>query len=134
MAKKGNCAICDIIEKGSEFTLFDNENCMAVLADKPTGDGHVQLFTKNHFTILEQVPDKLVGEMFTIANKLSTATFEALGMQGTNIIVTNGVAAGQKHAHCLVNIIPRSENDGLSLDWTPKQLTEEQKFALLEIL
>jgi histidine triad (HIT) family protein len=81
---------------------------------------------KQHFPIFEQVPDKIVSKLFNISNKISTALFETLNIQGTNIFVTNGVSAGQSVAHFVINIIPRKEKDGINLQWTPRQLSEEE--------
>ncbi len=40
--------------------------------------------------------------------------------------MTNGVPAGQTVAHFIIHVIPRLENDGVNLQWRPKQLTEEE--------
>tara|TARA_Y100000310_G_scaffold330673_2_gene402733 strand:+ start:1087 stop:1614 length:528 start_codon:yes stop_codon:yes gene_type:complete len=122
----GKCHYCDLIEKPGKNVLVDEDKMIAILAQKGVSPSHIELFTKQHFTIMEQIPDALLGDLFVKANLLSTTAFESLGMQGTNIIVMNGVAAGQKHAHVVINIIPRAENDGLNYDWAPKQLTEEE--------
>ena len=74
----------------------------------------------------EPVPDKEVGRLFQVSNKISTAIFESLGVQGTNIFVANGIPAGQTVAHFTINVIPRRENDGINLQWQPKQLSEEE--------
>ena len=47
-------------------------------------------------------------------------------MHGTNIFTQNGVAAGQKHSHFMIHIIPRMPNDNINLAWEPRQLTEEE--------
>ena len=64
--------------------------------------------------------------MFNKTNKLSTIIFEALQAQGTNIIIQNGIAAGQKQPHALINIIPRRKGDNLNFLRRPKQLNEEE--------
>ncbi|MFH2028119.1 MAG: HIT family protein, partial [Nanoarchaeota archaeon] len=88
--------------------------------------GHCFVVPKHHFPIFEQLPDPLVGKLFSISNKVSMAIFDTMGVQGTNIFVTNGVAAEQKVAHFMINVIPRHEKDGVNLEWKPKQLTEEE--------
>ena len=130
-----DCEFCAII--GGDFEseeIYQDEKVVAVLHLKPAAPGHVLLFTKEHFPIIEQVPDFIVGHAFTVANKLSTAIFESLGVQGTNIIIENGTAAGQSIAHFSVHIIPRNENDGLKLDWQPaKPGKEEMEIAHYQI-
>lgn len=119
------CEICDQI-KSKKGILYQDANIAAMLSPKPCAVGHIYVVPKKHFPILEQVPDKTIGQMFAKANKISMACFETLGVQGTNLLIQNGMPAGQHHSHCILHIIPRRENDGLNLTWTPKQLTEEE--------
>jgi histidine triad (HIT) family protein len=80
---------------------------------------------KEEYPILEQTPDFVVAEMFVVANRVAMALFEALGVQGTTMLVQNGTGAGQSLPHTILHIVPRNENDGLPLQWQPKQLDEE---------
>lgn len=120
-----DCQYCEAL-KGKEKKVFEDDKVFAMLHSSPASLGHIVLFLKEHQPILENVKDYDVAHLFKIANKLSTAAFESLGAQGTNIIIQNGVAAGQKIAHLSIHIIPRRENDGLNLLWQPKQLNEEE--------
>ena len=130
-----DCEFCAIV--GGDFEseeIYQDDKVVAVLHLKPAAPGHVLLFTKEHFPIIEQVPDFIVGHAFTVANKLSTAIFESLGSQGTNIIIENGTAAGQAIAHFSVHVIPRNEKDGLKLEWQPaKPGKEEMEIAHYQI-
>lgn len=121
------CEFCDIIQGKEEAeTLYEDEKVMAVLHLKPAFPGQVLIFTKEHHPILEQVPDYLVSHAFKIANKLSTVLFETLNIQGTNLLVQNGTAAGQSIPHFSINLIPRSEKDGLNFQWEPKKFSKEE--------
>ncbi len=119
-----NCAICEL--KKSKELLYEDKDVFAVLSPEPATFGHIIVAPKKHYQIIEQIPDYEFGYLFNIANKLSTAVFEGIGAQGTNIIIQNGVEAGQDIPHVAIHIIPRRENDGLNFEWAPKQLTEEQ--------
>jgi hypothetical protein len=59
-----------------------------------------------------------------VIKSLSNAALRSLGAQGTNIIVANGPAAGQKAQHFMIHIIPRKENDSLSFNLPQKQIDE----------
>ncbi len=121
------CEFCAIVKGEYESEeVYQDEKLFAVMHLKPAAPGHVLLFTKEHHSIIEQVPDFVVGHALNVANKLSVAIFEAIGAQGTNIIIENGNAAGQTIPHFSVNIIPRRENDGLNLMWQPKKVTNEE--------
>jgi histidine triad (HIT) family protein len=106
--------------------IYEDDELMAVLSPLPAVIGHILLFPKKHYTIIEQVPDYVVSKMFVIANKIASAVFQATGSTGTNILIQNGLAAGQKANHFMMHILARRENDGISFTWTPKQLSEEE--------
>jgi len=113
------------IEKHPNF-LYGDEQIIVMFSLNPVSPGELQIFPKEKFTIIEQAPNDLVGKMFSTANKLSTILFESLNCQGTNIVVENGVPAGQKVSRFSINIIPRRENDGLNYLWNPQKLSEDQ--------
>ena len=122
-----SCIICQIIgDRIPSKKVYEDELVMAVLDVNGANPGHCFVMPKNHYPIIEQVPDIEVGRLFQVSNRLSSAIFESLGVQGTNIFVANGLPAGQTVAHFTINVIPRKENDGINLQWQPKQLSEEE--------
>jgi len=120
-----NCTICDQI-KDNKHVLAQTDNLAILLAQEPAANGHIVIAPKQHAPIAEQVPDNVIAEMFTTANTLSSQLFEQLGVQGTNLLLQNGLAAGQTVNHVTLNVIPRKENDGINLEWQPKQITDEE--------
>ena len=122
-----NCLICQIVgNKVPSYKIYENDLMLAVLDVNGANPGHCFVIPKNHYPIIEQVPDVELTQLFSVANKISSSIFENLKMQGTNIFVANGIPAGQTIAHFMINVIPRQENDGINLQWKPKQLTEEE--------
>ncbi len=122
---KMQCEYCELAEREEKLIYQDNEVVVAV-KDSGLSAGQVTVFPKKHYTIMEMVPDEVLKKCSLIANKVSIAVFEGLGSQGTNILVQNGTSAGQKVPHFALEIIPRQENDGLSLQWPPLQLMEDE--------
>jgi len=121
------CIICKIVNGDVPAkTIYEDDDIIAILDFNGANPGHSFVIPKEHIPILEQVPSRLVGKMFNVANKISSAIFDTLKVQGTNIFVANGVPAGQKVAHFMVNIIPRKENDQVNMQWQPRQLSEEE--------
>lgn len=125
MAEK--CVICQIIEGiVPAKRIYEDDDILAILDFNGANPGHSFVIPKQHIPILEQAPSHLVGKLFNVANKVSSAIFDTLKVEGTNIFVANGVPAGQKVAHLMVNVIPRRENDGINIQWKSKQLSEEE--------
>ena len=120
-----NCDICQLIES-KRGAVFDNGRIVALLHPTPSIVGHMLVTTRQHHSILEQVPDQELGEAFAIANALSVAVFEGVGAQGTNLLIQNGIAAGQHHAHFLINVLPRKEGDDINLQWQADDVSPER--------
>ncbi|MBU0980184.1 MAG: HIT family protein [Nanoarchaeota archaeon] len=114
------------LKEGKLMVVYEEDDIVVFLDPAPVTPGHMVVAPKDHYTIVEEVPDWLMGRMGEIANKASTAAFETLGAKGTNILIHNGTPAGQELNHLTINVIPRFDNDGLNFMWQPKQLTEEE--------
>lgn len=129
-----NCAVCSFIKSDKIKKIFEDEEIVAFLNPTPAVPGEVLITTKKHYTVLGQVPNFVVGELFSLANKVSIALFELLNLQGTNILVNDGTAAGQQVPHVLIHVIPRKEGDNLNFDWERKKVSEDElKTALLKL-
>lgn len=114
------CKYCE----GMENIIYEDEQFVAFLKDNPCVPGHTVLMPKKHYTIIEQVPEEVVGKLFSLSNTVSGILFEVLGIQGTNVLINNGVE--QEVAHFSLSIIPRKENDGVSFDFQPLKLEPDQ--------
>lgn len=124
-----DCVFCKLIEQ-KKHVLYEDEKVVALVPPKAFVAGHVVVLPREHAPIIEKVPDMVVGRMFQVVNKVGMAVFEAIGAHGSNVLMQNGVAAGQAQNHAMVHVIPRFENDGLQLGWQPKQGNEEELSTL----
>src|SRR3989344_9077107 len=114
--QKRNC-ICCLISQGkvSSKTIYDDDKCVAVLEINPANPGHVLLFPREHYVIMPQLPEELIGHLFTVSKHISQACLKALKVEGINIFISNGAIAGQRVPHFMIEIIPRKEKDGLGV-------------------
>jgi len=126
-----NCILCQIVSGTiPSYKIYEDDLIIVILDVNGANPGHCFIMPKEHYPIIEQVPDNVLGSIFTAANKISSAIFETLKVQGTNIFVRNGIPAGQTVAHFMINVIPRTEGDGVNLQWEPKQMSEEEVFTI----
>lgn len=124
--QKKQCIFCQIIEgKIQGRKIYEDDKVLAVLDINPANPGHILLLTKEHYSIMPQIPDDEVAHVFMVAKSLSNSMLRSIDAQGTNMIVANGIAAGQRAQHFMVHIIPRKENDGIN--FVLPQHTLEQK-------
>jgi len=123
----GDCPFCLIVEgKLQSHKVYEDEQILAVLDIHPANKGHVIVFPKKHYSVLAQMSGSEIAHIFTVASKLSAIVFDKVGAEGTNILLSAGVVAGQAVPHVLVHIIPRFRDDGLDFSWKPKEFSEEE--------
>jgi hypothetical protein len=71
------------------------------------------------------MPDEETEHVGKIAKQLSQVLLKALKLEGTTVFIANGVAAGQKAQHFMMHIIPRKEGDGIGIEISPRQISDE---------
>ena len=132
---KQSCPFCLMVEgKIPVKRVYEDGKVLAILDINPANKGHTLLFPKEHAQVLSQVHDSVVKELFVVANKISTAIFDGMKAQGTNIFVANGPVAGQTAPHVLIHIIPRFTKDGVAMAWEGKKVEEKEMDSALEAI
>lgn len=120
------CEYCDILTgKSKAQLLYEDDVVIVAVKDMVYTPGQITVFPRKHFTILEQVPDEIVAQCMTVADKTSRAVFEVFQAEGTNILIQNGLGAGQKVPHFAIEVVPRREGDGLNLQWQPTEIGQD---------
>lgn len=134
--QKKQCIFCQIVSgKIQSQKVYEDEKTVAVLDINPANVGHILLLPKEHYSIMPQMPEEEIGQIFTVAKHLSQALLKGLKAQGTNIFVANGLAAGQRAQHFMVHIVPRFENDKvIGFQIPQKEVSESDLKKLQEIL
>jgi len=129
------CEHCDIVNGTSKARIiFEDKEVVIAIKDLAVNPGQITIFPKEHYTILELVPDNILEKCANLANKVGVAVFDGLAAQGTNILIRNGLGADQNVPHFSIEVIPRREEDGLNLTWESKQLMEDEMETTLMTL
>ncbi|HLC60200.1 MAG TPA: HIT domain-containing protein [Candidatus Nanoarchaeia archaeon] len=125
--QKKQCIFCQIISgKIQAKKIYEDEKVVGILDINPGNPGHTLVMTKEHYSIMPQLPDEDVADVFLVVKALSNTMLRSIDAQGTNIIVANGIAAGQRAQHFMVHLIPRKENDGINFVLPQKTLNENE--------
>ncbi len=114
-----NCIFCKIA--GGEIpskTLYEDDSFRVILDISPASKGHAIILPKNHAANLYELPDEDASKIMIVAKKVATVLKDVLHCDGINILQNNGEAAGQTVFHLHVHIIPRYENDNVTITWT----------------
>ena len=129
--QKKQCIFCQIISgKVQSRKVYEDEKVIALLDINPANPGHILLLTKEHYSIMPQIPDDEISHVFMAAKSLSNSMLRSIDAQGTNIIVANGIAAGQRAQHFMAHIIPRKENDGVNFVLPQKAMEQNEIEAI----
>ena len=133
--QKKQCIFCQIIAgKVQSKKVYEDEEVIAILDVNPANPGHILIMPREHYSIMPQLPEDEIGHIFMVAKALSNATLRALEVQGSNIIVANGVVAGQRAQHFMIHLIPRKENDNIGFQIPQKTIPEDELKRITKIL
>lgn len=130
--QRKNCIFCKIINNEIPSNeIYSDDKVKVILDINPASEGHCLVLPKKHYQILPQIPDDLIGYLFSSAKKTSRALLKALAVKGTTIFVANGAIAGQKAPHFMIHVIPRNRGD--LLFEIPKNKADESQLNEIKI-
>jgi histidine triad (HIT) family protein len=124
-----DCIFCKIISKDipSEI-VYEDENTLVFLDINPATKGHCLVIPKEHYETILDIPEDVLCKVIKTVKKISLALIKT--NHGMNIVQSNGRAAHQEVDHIHFHVIPRSENDGLLLNWKAGSYNDhESKFV-----
>ena len=125
--KKDDCIFCKLSNGDIPTNALYEDDVVKVIFDlNPASKGHVLILPKNHFDDIYSMDDATAAHVFQVAVKVAKAMKETLGCEGLNIVQNNGEIAGQTVFHFHLHLIPRYENDGITIAYKPMDLTDEQ--------
>mgnify|MGYP004703631153 CR=1 FL=1 len=125
MAAGDGCLFCRIIAGHTpSLAVFGDDISLAFLDRRPLFPGHCLLVPREHHETLDDLPDALVGPLFSRAKLLALAVQEGLGAEGTFVAINNRVSQSVPHLH--IHIVPRRKDDGLKgFFWPRRQYADE---------
>lgn len=109
-----SCIFCKIINGEVEGSfVYKDEFCSAFLDIHPINPGHVLVVPNEHVEELDQLSDVQTSKLFVAARNIYRALKASdIRMDGANIFLSNGEAAGQEVSHCHIHVVPRFRGDG----------------------
>ena len=125
--QKKQCIFCQIVAgKVQSKKIYEDDKVIALLDVNPANPGHTLLITKEHYSIMPQIPDEEVAHIFMVVKSLSNSMLRSVDAQGTNVIIANGISAGQRAQHFMAHIIPRKENDNINFVLPQKAMEQNE--------
>ena len=113
-----DCIFCKIL-KGEipSFKLFEDDQTFAFMDINPAHPGHLLVIPKYHAPNIFEIPPQWLSVSMATAQKLAVAVQNTLAPDGINIVQANGEGAAQSVQHFHVHVLPRTNGDGLKLNW-----------------
>lgn len=115
-----DCLFCKIIAgEIPSTTVAEDEHTVAFMDINPATRGHALVVPRRHardLTVIEPGDLAAVGAM---AQRVARRALEVLEADGVNLLNSCGSAAWQTVFHFHLHIVPRYDDDPLTLPWIP---------------
>ena len=111
-----HCIFCDIIRGGAEVSMcYEDATALAFMDIQPVNPGHVLVVPRQHYESFLDLPRDVGMHLFEVAMLLGPIIRRVSGVEGMNLVVSSGAAAGQDVYHFHVHLIPRQADDGFDV-------------------
>jgi histidine triad (HIT) family protein len=123
-----DCIFCKIIAgEIPAVKVLDEELVIAFMDINPSSKGHMLVVPKNHAENIFQISEGDLEAVTHAVKRCAKVVKEVLNAEGITILQLNGKASDQIVPHLHVHVIPRWEDDGLSVSaWEMKPGDMEQ--------
>ena len=120
-----DCRFCAIVagELDAEI-VFESPCSIAFLDNRPLFPGHTLLIPREHHETIWDLPEELIGPLFSNASVVSAAIRSAMDAQGAFIAQNNVVSQSVPHVH--IHLVPRNRKDGLRGFFWPRTKYESE--------
>jgi len=126
--KNENCIFCKIAAGDiPSATIYEDDDFRVILDIEPASKGHALILPKEHYANLYELPEELAAKALVVAKKVITKMTDIVGCAGYNVLQNNGEMAGQTVFHFHMHLIPRYENDDVTITWKHGKITDELK-------
>ncbi|MEW5890552.1 MAG: HIT family protein [Pseudomonadota bacterium] len=122
-----NCVFCRIVRgELPASVVYQDDLTMAIMDIGCVNPGHMLVIAKPHADNLYGVDDALAAALFRTAARMARAAEKTLKPEGVSVYQANGKAAGQTVFHVHIHVLPRWENDGMTLTWPMRNPPREE--------
>lgn len=116
------CVFCQIVAGELPAHVVDGDDTtLAFLDNAPFTRGHTLVIPRAHHRDLWEVDEDTAAAVMRTAHRVAARIREVLQPDGCNLLQSTGLAAFQTVFHLHVQVIPRWDDDPMSIpDW-PKE-------------
>ncbi|WP_136718100.1 HIT family protein [Halorientalis salina] len=129
-----DCPFCAIAaDEAPASVVYDGPETIAFMDLNPINEGHVLVIPREHSTGLAGLVPATGGRMFAVAQKVAAALRRSnVPTDGVNLFLADGEPAGQEVFHVHLHVIPRTEDDDVTIDADQSPADREDLAAVAE--
>jgi histidine triad (HIT) family protein len=121
-----DCVFCRIVAKQIPASVVhEGERTLVFMDLGQVNPGHVLVAAKAHVENVYGLDEGVAAAVSRSVVRVARAIRDAFSPHGLSVYQANGRAAGQTVFHYHVHLVPRYENDGMSLVWPVKNPPRE---------
>lgn len=111
-----DCVFCNIVKgKFDSAKVFEDDQVLAFLDINPVTKGHCLVIPKQHFENIFDINEEILKKVIVATKNISEKVKNSLHADGIRVSQSNGKEAGQAIFHFHIHIIPRYQQDGISM-------------------
>ena len=130
-----NCIFCKILNnKIPSKKVFEDDEFIAILDAFPANEGHTLVIPKKHFENIFEIDEETMAKGYKIAKNIAHKIKNKMGIENINILQNNGAVAGQSVNHFHIHIIPRKENDTITIKSEVVKIDEQRLEEIKNLL
>ncbi|MCR4923475.1 MAG: HIT family protein [Lachnospiraceae bacterium] len=130
--KKDDCIFCKLANGVIPTNVvYEDEEFTVIMDAAPATKGHSLVIPKEHFSDIYDIDEETLGKAFKLSKKMAVSMTDKLGCHGFNIVQNNKEVAGQTVFHFHIHLIPRYNDDGQKIGWSPKSPSKEEQEEIL---
>src|SRR5215203_5136269 len=118
------CIFCEIVAGRAPASIVHEDDRSLVAATiGPVNPGHLLVMPKQHAPYLDDLDNRMVAHLFTVAKRSATAIRRSgLRCEGINLSLADGEAAFQTVFPLHIHVFPRFQGDAFKIeaDWSVK--------------
>lgn len=126
------CIFCQIIEgEAASSKVYEDDVCLAFMDIQPVNPGHVLVVPKVHFEDLADLPADIGADLFQTAQRMVLIMPKIdVKIEGADLFLAHGEAAGQEVFHVHLHVIPRFTGDGFGFKFGPNYANLPERHEL----
>lgn len=128
-----DCIFCKTVAgKSPCCKIYEDEKTLAILDLHPINPGRILLLPKRHVEKISDLHQDELCVLTEVLQKLVKAIEDAISLDGLNIMINQGKAAGQVISHVHWHVAPRMRGDAVRVE-TPRLKLSQEEFLEIQV-